>query len=372
MIWFLSPLALSGCWDINEPEQMVYANGMGADYKDDRYIVYIQLIDLGTSAKPEKGGKSTEPAAEIVWGTGKDIDEAIFTIYTTAKRRIYWGHLSYMVLTETALNKGSLQQMIDITDRYYETRYHLKIYATKVPLEKLFQLATYPSRLSDPESAYEQSSLIKPVTMREVILAIDEAEQEAVLPMVSTENNHMEQDQVKTGGIKVNEIAFVTAHHFKGFLSEKESVGYRWMRKETNRAVIPVDKDKKAAVSIVIKELKQTITPRLSNAGNARFEIEIQASATVSALYQPVTISYLNRELSKLIKKEVKLTYLAALKRGVDIYRLSETLYRKDIKAWRKIARDGKIPLHEDSISSLIVIVELKSSNQLKMTPSIE
>ena len=44
---------LSGCWDSNEPERLVYANGLGIDYKDGKVIVYLQIINVKGLAKSE-------------------------------------------------------------------------------------------------------------------------------------------------------------------------------------------------------------------------------------------------------------------------------------------------------------------------------
>ncbi|MER1990736.1 MAG: Ger(x)C family spore germination protein, partial [Solibacillus isronensis] len=50
---------------------------------------------------------------------------------------------------------------------------------------------------------------------------------------------------------------------------------------------------------------------------------------------------------------EIEKTYKAGLEQDIDIYRLSEVVYRKELKAWRKFQNDGKIPLNESSIRTL-------------------
>lgn len=351
---------------------MVYAYGLGVDYQDGLYTVYTQLIDLGTPSKPEEGGKSGSPQSQIVWATGKNIDEASFNIYKKTHRRIFWGHISYILLTEEALKKGGQQQIIDILDRYSETRYHIWFYATKEPVKEILQASKFPSKLSTPKISFEQSSFIKPITMREVILAIDEPGHEAPLPSVSTEHSQVTEGEAQIVGVRFNGVTIITANYFKGFLSEREIVGYRWMTKETQRGQLSIMKDGKTVASMVILNVKPKIIPRIQSKGKTRFEIEVKVSARVSTLYERVTSSFLIKEISKLIEKEVMETYLTSLNKHADIYQLSETLYREKVNEWKKISHNGKVPLDEHSIQSINVKVEIQNSNQLHLRPTLE
>ena len=50
-------LILSGCWDHNEPERLLYINGIGVHYKENGDVeVYLQIINLQGLAKQESGG----------------------------------------------------------------------------------------------------------------------------------------------------------------------------------------------------------------------------------------------------------------------------------------------------------------------------
>ncbi|MFY3790706.1 hypothetical protein ACOQFO_03195 [Ureibacillus sp. MALMAid1270] len=45
---------LSGCWDLRENTRMFYVHGVGVDYKDGMYELYLQLISFANVAKPEQ------------------------------------------------------------------------------------------------------------------------------------------------------------------------------------------------------------------------------------------------------------------------------------------------------------------------------
>ena len=39
-------LLLTGCWDVKEPERLMYIFGLGIDYKDEEYIVYATIASI--------------------------------------------------------------------------------------------------------------------------------------------------------------------------------------------------------------------------------------------------------------------------------------------------------------------------------------
>ena len=52
-------LFLTGCWDHNEPERLLYINGLGVHYKKNGDVeVYLQIINLQGLAKARKWGRS--------------------------------------------------------------------------------------------------------------------------------------------------------------------------------------------------------------------------------------------------------------------------------------------------------------------------
>src|SRR5699024_9776758 len=110
-------------------------------------------------------------------------------------RRIFWGHLSYVVLTEAAIEANGLKNTIDFLDRYRETRYRVWIYTTREPISRI--LKTVPllnssvalSKLSDPKPNFRQSSFIQPIDLRRLIIHLDEPGYEAVIPTVTVTDN---------------------------------------------------------------------------------------------------------------------------------------------------------------------------------------
>ncbi|TCP61820.1 Ger(x)C family spore germination protein [Baia soyae] len=370
VLLLLFPLTLSGCWDLNEPEQMVYANGLGVDFKDGMYTVYSQLFDLGTSGKSDQARPSS-PHGEIIWGEGRDVDEAVFNVYKSSDRKIFWGHLSFVIMTEAAIKHGGQQELVDMLDRFVEIRYHLWFYVSHAPIKDLLVASNYPSSLDNPKTIFEQGSFVKPVTMREVIIKLDEPGHEAIIPTVSITPNRIEEKEEVTSGIRLHGVTIITNHGYKGFLTEDGAVGLRWLTDKTKRGQISIHKDGKPAASIIVQKLNTDIIPSVQG-NQVRFDLKIKGTAVVSSLYQKVDLDFLNKEISKKVEEEVMHTYKESMKYDTDIYRLSEKLYRSDVKSWKKISQNGKIPLNKDSIRSMQAKVDLRYTNQLHLVPSLE
>ncbi|MDQ0417245.1 Ger(x)C family germination protein [Croceifilum oryzae] len=370
VLLLLFPLTLTGCWDLNEPEQMVYANGLGVDFKDGVYTVYSQLFDLGTSGKSDQARPSS-PHGEIIWGEGRDVDEAVFNVYKSSDRKIFWGHLSFVIMTESAIKHGGQQELVDMLDRFVEIRYHLWFYVSHAPIRDLLVASNYPSSLDNPKTIFEQGSFVKPVTMREVIIKLDEPGHEAIIPTVSITPNRIEEKEEVTSGIRLHGVTIITNHGYKGFLTEDEGVGLRWLTNKTKRGQISIHKDGKPAASIIVQKLDTDIVPSVKG-NQVQFDIKIKGTAVVSALYQKVDLDFLNKEIANKVEEEVMLTYKESMKFDTDIYRLSEKLYRSDVKSWKKIAQNGKLPLTKDSIHSMEAKIDLHYTNQLHLIPSLE
>ncbi|WP_306831827.1 hypothetical protein [Lysinibacillus sp. FN11] len=61
-----STLLLAGCWDVTEPQRMYYINAVGVDFEDDKYKVYLQIINFADVARSQQSGGDVEPAGSRV------------------------------------------------------------------------------------------------------------------------------------------------------------------------------------------------------------------------------------------------------------------------------------------------------------------
>ncbi|MBO0960870.1 Ger(x)C family spore germination protein [Neobacillus sp. MM2021_6] len=369
---------LSGCWDSNDPEKMVYTQGIGIDYKNGKYIIHTQLINLSLLAKPGSGGGADKPLnSEIGKSSGSSVEDAIFNLYKTSQRRIHWGHLSYIFLTNHALEQNGLQSIIDIITRYNETHYHIWIYGTKIPISKVMNtippinMSTYLSRLSDPNAAFEQYSFIQPMDMRETIISNYVPPNEIVLPFVTYDKNDWHGDGKPRNIAVINGISIVGDNTLKGHIINNDIKGYRWIEKKFKRTGLSVQKKGNENYGLTITKRKVNIKPIIIN-GNVQFDIKIRTKAVINRLEKNISTSQLSSEAEKIIKKEVLETYRKSLEINSDLYQLSNVLYKNNYVFWKKIQKGGEIPLTKDSIRHVDVKIEVVDGGKKRKIPTLK
>lgn len=377
-ILFFFVCTLSGCWDANEPDRMVYAQSLGIDYKDGKYIVYLQLMNLSMLAKADSGGgNGKQLQSEIGRSTGKSLEESLFNIYKTSQRRIHWGHLNNILLTESALKQKGLQNVADIIDRYIETHYQMRIYSTADPLADMMNLdppinmSTYLSKISDPNASFGQYSFIQSLDLREMVISHYEPPHEIHLPNIIHNNKNWAGEKKSQNIGEINGVSIITDNALKGMITKKDANGFKWIQKKFKRAVISLPIKENETVGLTIKKRKVDIEPVIIN-GKVQFEILIKIKAVINKLESHLPVSEMSKETKKLITKEVKETYLKGLELDADVYRLSNILYRNNLKAWEKIQMGGKIPLSEDSIRKINVEVMILDGGKQRKIPTLD
>ncbi|MCG3087194.1 Ger(x)C family spore germination protein [Sporosarcina cyprini] len=373
LVMIIMNILLTGCWNRTEPERMLYVHGLGIDYKDGEFHVYTQIIDFASTAKMNQPTRS-RAQSEVGLGTGKTVDEAIFKLYNSVDRRVYWGHLSYIVFSEEAMTAGAVNPVVDTFIRYRDTRYEVQLYGTSDPVKDI--LLTTPiintaitlSKLGDPRNSFEQNSFIHPITMRTLIIGLDEPSHEMTLPYVIVKENWETVDQTS----KVADLAGVgilSPKEFKGFIAHDKARGIQWMTDKSKRIEVSVKSGEEETnrQSLIVDSLKRKVTPTV-NGSTVSFKIDVSFDIAVSSVQGKTTYGKLVKAVEKQVEKEIRETYEEGLKLDADVYRLSEYLYRKDVKSWKRLQKEGKVELDEESIDSIHVHVRRVKSGRKSLT----
>ncbi|PIC63536.1 spore gernimation protein [Sporosarcina sp. P13] len=357
---------LSGCQDANEAERMLYVNAVGIDFKDGKYEIYVQFPNFANTAKTEQPIDVEVIQSEIGHATGETMEEAIFKLYHSIDQKVYWGHLSFLVISEEVMKNGKLSPVIDSFIRHKDTRYQIWLYTTKDPVQDVLLVKTVLnkslvlSKLSDPKNTFEQESFIEPVNIRTLLIALDEPSYEAMIPIISVEEDwESVKEPIKAPNL--SGVGVVTPNSFKGFIPGDKAKGMQWMSNKMKRGEVTFKLDGGNYFSMIIEHVKVKIKPIVKK-GDVKFDIDVQLEATVSVIGEMATTDQIRKEIKKVVEKDILATYKEALEMDVDIYQFSEILYRKNVKEWKKRHTNGKLDLTEDSIRNLKITVTKLSS----------
>ncbi|WP_153732563.1 Ger(x)C family spore germination protein [Sporosarcina obsidiansis] len=365
---------LSGCWDSSEPERILYINGVGVDYKDGKYEVYVQIIDFANTAKSEQP-TTNQPQAEVGFAKGDTIDEAFFELYHSIDQKVFWGHFSYLVVSEEVMKNEKVSPIIDSFIRYRETRYQIWVYTTQDPVQEVLLVrpvinkAITLSKLGDPENSFEQESFIYPVNLRKLIIGLDEPGHEMAIPLITVKENWESMKESIKAPV-LSGIGVITRDGFKGFISGDNARGMQWMSNETKRGQVTFTSDEGHPITVIIDKVKVKITPDVRN--GMKFNVDVELNGTMSVVEGSITTKQIKEGVEKDVFDQIMATYHDALEKDIDVYRFSEQLYRKELNTWREHQEDGRIELTEDSFGKLTVRVTTLNSDRKTFKETIE
>ncbi|MFB7155994.1 Ger(x)C family spore germination protein [Lysinibacillus sp. NPDC056232] len=370
-------LLLSGCWDVTEPQRMYYVDGLGIDYKEGQYEIYLQLINFTNVAKSESSNPQAA-TAEVGQAKGKTLEEALFKLFRSIDQKVFWGHMTYIIFSEEAMQDKNALSIIDSVLRSRETRYQIWTYCTKDPIKDILLLTPIlnksitTSKLSNPLNTEDQETFIEPVNFQNLVIGLNEPNHEIGIPYVTINKNW------ETAAQQGQDTAFIgvgvlSKDGFKGFIKNDAARGIQWMHNSTHRGEITfkLEGNETDYLTATLEKIKVNIKPLVKNS-QVTFEVNVKLNATLNGFKTDVSEEEIRKKIIKEVKKEIKTTYEEALAQDIDIYRLSEQLYRKNVKVWKKLEKDGKIPLTPNSISKLKITVNQVNSGRKIFTGTIK
>ncbi|GIO96466.1 hypothetical protein J14TS5_15520 [Paenibacillus lautus] len=350
-VWILvciGSLLISGCWDNKEVQDISYITALGIDHKDNKYIIYVQMLDFATIAKQENS-KPTEKAP--IWvgrGTGTNLAEALIDLYTSNQQRVSWGHVTALVLTESVLKPELLSQVFDLTNRTQEIRYTKWIYGTMDNMEDLFavspffQLSPLHSLLHEPRESYVQFSFIPPLQFVNFIRLYREKAATVVLPSLHISNQKWSENLKQHPILEVNGGFLIKNKKTMGWLRRSDLLGTRWLASpQTHASIIVKDNDK--AIGSIVLEKPQSSIEVIRKPNDVSYRIKLNVTGTVQNMYiSTIGVKELKRLTEDTLRKEMQNTFKKAALIKADPYELCLQLYRTDPKLWKKLVEQKK------------------------------
>ncbi|UPW81606.1 Ger(x)C family spore germination protein [Lysinibacillus sp. Ag94] len=356
-------LLLSGCWDVNEAQRMYYVDGLGIDYKDGQYVIYMQLINFTNVAKFEYPNPQKTVQAEVGHSKGKTMEEALYKLFQSVDQKVFWGHMTFIIFSEEAMKNKNALSVIDTVLRYRETRYQIWTYCTQDSIKDILLLtpilntSLISSKLSTPLDTVDKEIFVEPVNFRNLVIGLNEPNHEIGIPYVTISKNWetAEQQGKETA---LTGVGVLSKSGFKGFIKNDAARGMQWMHNRTHRGQITfkIEGDETDYLTATLEKIKVDIEPLVKN-DQVTFDVHVKINAILNGFKTNISEDEIRKKIIKEVKKEIRTTYKEALAKDIDIYRLSEQLYRKNVKVWKKIEKDGKIPLTPSSIRKLEIDV---------------
>ncbi|WP_078411228.1 Ger(x)C family spore germination protein [Priestia abyssalis] len=342
---------LAGCSKINEIQYQSYAVGLGIDYVDHEYRVYVQFLDFSNVAKTEQG-KSDQPAT--VWmasGTGKSLEEALNKIYQGIQLPVNFDQLTIFLFGKSLL-EHKLEKTLQALDTNFDIRSTGWVYGTEEKLADIFttkvpfNYAFSSSRINHPDYMQQQQSTIPAITLQELIYQCNERTKTILLPNISIQENIMKKDTKKVPVTTFNGAFIIKDKKLKDLLTINDLKGYITVNNKAVRSLFNVKENKEDNEdSIVIELLKPKLKRRIIKSQNdIKFGLDIKLSGVIRDAGQVIASPKIKKEIEEKIKSEVYESYNKSQEIGGDIYQLEDYLYRFMHNDWKKLHDKNKFP----------------------------
>lgn len=350
MVWVLTMMLLSGCWDRMEINDLAIVSAIGVDSdKDNKLLVSLQIaipLRLGTiQSGGGGGGKSTY----VISDTGDTFSEAFRKIQMRMPREIFFSQSRVLLIGEDLAKKG-VNQILDFHSRYHEPRINTYIMFTKGKATDI--LKNEPKFENVP--AEETKELVKlgvglSVMIRDFENMLHEEGREPFAPkfdtaaLLSNKKDSSEKVQV------INGAAIFKNDKLIGWMDDIETRGILWIRNKMKSAVITFDVPEDhggGKVSAEIYGARSKMEPVIKK-GKLKMNISVDVvlgiieNDSMLKLDKTKEIELLNKCVAKEITDRMRLTLDKAQKDlQSDIFGFGVEVYKKYPKEWNSKYRD--------------------------------
>ncbi|AZS15308.1 Ger(x)C family spore germination protein [Paenibacillus lutimineralis] len=366
-------LLLTSCWNSKDIQNMAYITAIGFDYENGKYVTYVQVLNFSNVAKSESNQSGRSVPTWIGKGEGTSVTQSFNSIYSTAQLRVFWGHVKALVFSERFLEEGErIRSTYDLVNRYREIRYNIPVYGTREPLRDILamksnlNLSPLQTVMESPEMSYSQRSDILPLHGYKLIALINEPAGAPLLPSLAIDREAWTEDTDPKSMFKIDGAYFFKGTVAKDWFSEDDLKGYRWMQKKLQRSIINIPNDIEPEAAIVIENPSNSVHHTVRD-GHVYFTINLKLNAYVDELRRNLKKQEIEKMASQTIENQIRHTFMKGMARKVDIFNLTECLYRENPKKWRELNSEGGFMIDKESLVNVKVDVRLQHSGKYKL-----
>lgn len=373
LVLIFESLLVSGCssTDVKSIEKLNYVSSIGVDYVDGEYHSYIQLLEFLTVAKTD----NKQQAPSNIWigeGIGLSFEDSLFDLYRTSQEKIYWGHMTAIVISESAFKQG-IGKIYDSFVRYYEFRLTPWVYGTRESVKDIFSTSGFYQQsplatiLHEPQGVYSQNSLIKSVRLHRLISQINESGFTSCIPTLVVNNNQWVETNKAEPKLMIDGAIFLKNEEFRSYIPLEKLNGLRWIQPGTIRASIAIPSKEDEDVQMVIDKPKTKL--KLVQIGNKpQYNVLMKATGSIISRTSnnPTELQQLTNETKSAIEKEIREVYQIGLSEQTDILNLEYTLYRTDYKKWKAMSPVEETLLTKNTINDINIDLNITHSSSMK------
>lgn len=346
-------LLLTGCWDVKEVQSANFITALGIDYVKEKYVIYAQMLGFAEISKQESPSKDDEPNIWIGRAEGQTMAEALNNLYPASQQLTLWTHVKSIVFSKSLLEHALPDTLAGLL-RSRDLRYTPWVFGTDKDMDKLFSSfslmnhSILNSELMDPMEVYRQYSAIKPMRLIKLINGVNEPAVSALLPSIVYTETVWKNKTKPISLAELNGVYVITKGKSAGFIDSKQMNGIRFTSFNRKMYKYPLSltmPDGTKAVLNIIDAKSNSRFDITSSRPLIRMKVKARANVVETAPNSETTAEIIKKLALKKIEHEIRNTFLEAQRKGLDVYGLEETLYRKHHAGWKQLKAASATPV---------------------------
>lgn len=354
-------LALTGCWNRIELNQLGITTATGVDWENGEWLVTFQEIvpsAMSAAAGGSTGGNISQSPIHVFSTRAKTIREAVAVNDFEHSRWIYLAHNNVVVIGREAAKRG-LSGILDAYFRNHDARQSTELVVADRDARQMLEQLMPPERLPGVAIASilrketRSSSAIPAVSIFDAALMLTSETGTAMVPEIALSGEKSEQSESldsfknssQSSKLKLTRVAVFRGDTLAGWLSREEGLGVSWMTGKVKNATFtvscPPGDDESAFATYRSYKASAKVTPIRTRDGYS-FRVKVKTSGELlnygcmPDITRLGTVRAMEKQVEAKIREDVKNGWAAMQRLRADLAGLAGKVHRKYPRDWRK------------------------------------
>jgi Ger(x)C family germination protein len=355
---------LSACWGFKEIQSQTYVTGIGVDYSEGEFLLYLQALNFANVARQEGSASLQQPIPIFIGeAKGKSIQEAFSKLEQRAALPLYYGHVETILLSESVI-EGKMKSIIEYLGQNHYVRYNCWLFGTNHEIKDIFSSESFfnfPSLYTiyhNPEQLTERNFIIPIEKYNHFISKYYQPVGSYTIPSIKIEKENFTEDKKRKKIATVTGGFIISQQKYKGWVDKQDLIGLKWLTKEATTIPLSLSKEK---VSVVIRKPHSSI--KVINGREPTYNVTIKATAILIHNEKNMSLTKIEKALEREIKNQVLKTIDKGEEIQADIFNISEKSYRYHHRKWDINAINS---FNRDSIRHINIKVQIQENINYK------
>ncbi|MDG5472124.1 Ger(x)C family spore germination protein [Jeotgalibacillus sp. ET6] len=384
IIFLTSLLLLGGCSGRNELNELLILTGMGVDVgENNTVIVTFQAVNPKAQAGGDAGGGGASQAQSYTFESeGEDIIEAVFNASDILSRKLFFSHMSSLLISEEFARERGIHEVSDFLERHYELRDSYLLFIIKETTAAAILNTFTPLDTSSTKNIESLTKVtggtlsLKDGTTLEntirwrfgddrdpVVMGVEKVNKQES----STNTEVLNEIEGNKSSLRLTGLALFDKDYLVDWLSMKDSIAWAIVTKESKdvKSYMVKCPDGQGTIGFLLKEIEVKAQPKIVDE-QLNYSIELEGHINLQGMACTIKLSTEQgvNELQTIINEEMKNTIQTAVTNAkesqLDYYGIKNLLSKNQPNEWKQM-KDDWSSLYENMVIEMDVNFYLES-----------